>query len=78
MEGIIHKRFLHLKLYKIFGQQYKNICTNIYVIDYINYFLKARKSGQYKFGTLSKVFFTHPILTIKGLINRFKYSKYNL
>ena len=68
----------NLKLYKIFGQQYKNICTNIYVIDYINYFLKARKSGHYEIGTLSKVFFTHPILTIKGLINRFKYSKYNL
>ena len=68
----------NLKLYKIFGRQYKDICTRIYVIDYINYFLKARKNGQYKLGVLLKVLLTHPILTIKGLTNRLKYSKYNL
>ena len=68
----------NLKLYYIFGKQYKNICTNIYVIDYINYFLKARKEGKYMFGILMKVFLKYPILTIKSLINRFKTSKYLL
>lgn len=68
----------NLRLYKIFGHQYKDICSNIYVIDHINYFLKARKNGQYKFNILFKVLFSYPIRTIKGLTNRFKYSKYHL
>lgn len=68
----------NLKLYKIFGRQYKDICTKIYVMDYVNYFLKARKKGHYHFCILLKVLCSHPILTLRSLTNRYYYSKYRL
>lgn len=68
----------NLKLYRIFGRQYKDICTNIYVMDYVNYFLKARQKGQYHFGILMKVLFRHPFLTLNILKTRYNNSKYRL
>ena len=65
----------NLKLYKIFGKEYKEECTKIYVMDYFNFFMNSLHCGKYRFDILIKVLFTHPIYTILFLIDRYNWHK---
>ena len=61
----------NIKLYKIFGNQYKEEATRIYVIDYINHFLRCLKAGYLRPKLLIKPFIKYPDITIKLLYGRF-------
>lgn len=66
----------NLKLYKIYGDQYKEECINIYVMDYVNFFLKARKNGEMLYDVLFHVLRQFPVKTLQCLTHRFKYSHF--
>ncbi len=68
----------NLKLYKIFGKEYKRESTQIYVIDTINYFLLCIKNGEFNWAIIIKILLRHPIITIKFLKERYKNSRYNI
>ena len=63
----------NLALYKIFGKEYKEECTKIYVMDYFNFFMRNQKRGKYRWDILLKILFTHPIYTITFIIDRYKH-----
>ena len=60
----------NLSLYKIFGDQYKEECTKIYVIENINYFFINLHQKRYRIGTLIKVLLKYPITTIHFIKER--------
>jgi len=60
----------HLKLYKLFGKEYKRECIRVYVIDYINYFFINIHQGRYHWGCLLKVLIKHPVTTLHFLNER--------
>lgn len=61
----------NLSLYKVFGKEYKEDCTKVYVMDYFNYFMHNRKKGKHCWGVLLKILLTHPIYTIRFIIDRY-------
>lgn len=63
----------NLALYKIFGNEYKEECTKVYVMDYFNFFMRNKKRGKYCWDILLKILFTHPIYTISFIIDRYKH-----
>ena len=54
----------NLKLYTIFGNQYKKECIKVYVIEYLNYFFINLQHGRFYIGSLLKVLFKYPIITL--------------
>ena len=60
----------NLKLYKIFGNQYKEECTKIYVIENLNYFFTNLHQKRYHIGSLIKVLLRYPITTIHFIKER--------
>ena len=54
----------NLKLYTIFGNQYKKECIKIYVIEYLNYFFINLHHGRFYISSLLKVLFKYPITTL--------------
>ena len=64
-----------LKLYKIFGDEYKNECVKIYVIEYINYFFMNKRKGHIQLKSLFKVAFNYPATTLRFLYERWKIHK---
>lgn len=59
-----------LKLHKIFGEQYKEESSKIYVIDHINLFFRYLKAGRLRPKLLMKPFIKYPIITVKLLYGR--------
>ena len=60
----------NLKLYKIFGKQYKKECVSIYVIDYINHFFRCKQLGKFRPLLIFIPFIRYPIYTLNFLYNR--------
>lgn len=60
----------NLKLYQIFGEQYKDECIAIYVIDYINHFLRCRKLGVLRPRLLLTPLMKYPVQTLRLLYQR--------
>lgn len=60
----------NLKLYKIFGDQYKEECTRIYVIENLNYFFINLHQKRCRIGSLIKVLLRYPITTIHFIKER--------
>lgn len=67
-----------LKIYKIFGNEYKKECVNIYVVEYLNYFFINKHEGRLKLKSLLKVGSKYPITTLKFLFERWKIHKSQL
>ena len=67
-----------LKIYKIFGEEYKKECINVYVIEYLNYFFINMKRGHLKIKSLLKVIFRYPTTSLKFLYERWKIHKSQL
>jgi len=67
-----------LKLYKIFGEEYKKECIKIYVIEYINYFFMNMNKGHLQINSLIKVIFRYPTTSLKFLYERWKIHKSQL
>lgn len=65
----------NLKLYEIFGNDYKKEAIRIYVMDYLNFFLKSRKNGKWRFDILFHTLRKFPVTTIKLLFVRYRLSK---
>lgn len=61
-----------LKIYKIFGNEYKRECIRIYVIDHINYFFINLKNGKFHPIPFFKVLIQHPITTLFFLKERWR------
>lgn len=64
-----------LKIYKIFGQEYKKECINIHVVEYLNYFFMNRQEGRLRLKSLLKVILKFPITTFKFLYERWTIHK---
>jgi glycosyltransferase involved in cell wall biosynthesis len=62
----------NLAIYKIFGNEYREECINIYVNDHINFFFHNFHHGRYPIYSLLKVFFSFPKVTLRFLTIRFK------
>lgn len=60
------------KLYKIFGDEYKEEAINIYVVDYVNFFFLNLHQGKCYLFVLLKVFFEYPRVTMTFLRERLK------
>lgn len=60
----------NLKLYKIFGTQYKEECINVYVIDYINHFFRCKKMDIFRPSLLIIPFLRFPRHTLRLLYKR--------
>ena len=71
-KGMLNFANDQLKIYKIFGNEYKKECIQIYVIDHINYFFINLKKGKLYLHILLKILFEHPVLTTHFLIERWK------
>ncbi len=64
----------NLKIYRIFGDEYKEECVRIYVMDHINYFLLNLHHGKILLRSLIKVLVKYPCITVKFLWVRLKES----
>lgn len=60
----------NLKLYKIFGEQYKEECVNVYVIDYINHFFRCRQYGVIRLRLLTTPLMKFPKHTLQLFFQR--------
>ena len=60
----------NLMLYKIFGDEYRDICERVYIMDYLNYFFINLHKRKYKLMSLFKVFSKHPVKTLSILKER--------
>lgn len=60
----------NLKLYHIFGTQYKEECIRIYVIDYINHFFRCYHLGNLRPSLIVKPLMKHPCVTLRFFMNR--------
>lgn len=67
-----------LKIYKIFGEEYKKECINVYVIEFLNYFFINLKRGHLQIKSLLKVIFKYPSTSLKFLYERWKIHKSQL
>lgn len=56
--------------YKIFGKEYKKDCIDIYIVDYVNYFLANLHYGKYKIWSILKVLLRYPFSTIRIIRER--------
>lgn len=68
----------HMKIWKIFGKQYKKECVRIYVIDYINFFFINYHQGKYFYNIILKVLIKYPITTIRFIYERLSAHNYKL
>ena len=64
-----------LKIYKIFGNEYKKDCIRIHVNIHVNYFFLNLKKGHFPLNDLLKLFLRFPRTTIVFLWNRWKAHK---
>jgi len=61
----------NIKLYKIFGKQYKKECVAVYVVDYINYFFRCKQQGKIRPKLIIIPLLKFPNYTLKYLMKRF-------
>ena len=62
----------NLKLYKIFGNQYKKECTKVYVIENINYFFITLHRGHFHIDILLRTCFKYPKISFYFIYERLK------
>lgn len=60
----------NLRIYKVFGEQYREECIKIYVIDYINHFFRCQHAGKFRPQLLLTPLMKYPAYTLSFLYER--------
>ena len=76
-ESVLRYANDNLKIYKIFGDDYKGESISIYVMDHLNFFWNSRKIGKWRFDILLRPLLKFPKTTIKLLFVKYRFSKYH-